>query len=188
MERIDSVNITKEKIRREVLKKRLLLSPEDIREASQKIIEKLENLKEFQKAQIVMLYYPIKGEVDIRGLFKKVMKEKILVLPKMVGEEILPIEVKDLEVIRIGKFGIVPEPVGGRIIKPQKIDLIVVPGLAFDKRKYRIGFGKGYYDRFLKKTKGIKVGVAYDFQIFEKLPSEAHDQPVDLVITPSRLF
>jgi len=77
------------------------------------------------------------------------------------------------------------EPEGEKS-SPEKVDIVVVPAVAFDLQGHRLGYGKGYYDRFLKKTKAVKVGVAYDFQIVEKLPAEQHDIPVDLIITPAR--
>ncbi len=72
------------------------------------------------------------------------------------------------------------------LIQPDAIDLLIVPGLCFDQRGFRIGFGGGYYDRFLVGFNGLKVGLAYDFQVLETLSEESHDIPVDWVLTPTK--
>ncbi|MDR3253687.1 MAG: 5-formyltetrahydrofolate cyclo-ligase, partial [Endomicrobium sp.] len=82
-----------------------------------------------------------------------------------------------------------PEIIPDDIVKQDNIDLIFVPGLAFDVLGYRMGYGKGYYDRWLKNLPSEKiVGLAYDFQIADKLPSEKYDIPVGLIITEKRVI
>jgi 5-formyltetrahydrofolate cyclo-ligase len=178
----------KEQLRKQIIQKREALTPDQIRELSLKVIENLKGLKSFQKAKTVMLYYPHRGEVDLTPLFEEVLKkEKKLLLPKVVGEEIFPIEVEDLSLLSKGKFNIV-EPIGGKIYQPQKVDFVAVPGLAFDLSGCRLGFGGGYYDRFLPRVKGAKVGIAYDFQIFDRLPCEKHDVKLNQIVTPTRVI
>jgi 5-formyltetrahydrofolate cyclo-ligase len=138
-----------------------------------------------------MLYYPVRGEVDLLPLLEELVanKTKKVLLPKITADgEMVAVEVSDLGVLRRGKFGI-PEPLGGRIYKPEKIDLVVVPAVAFDEDCNRLGMGKGFYDRFLSRVKGKKVGVAYDFQLLPSggIPTEGHDQKVDLVVTPTKI-
>ena len=175
-------------LRKEIRKLREELPEDERKELSRKVIENLKKLKEFKKAKTIMLYYPIKGEVDLTPLFTDILESgKKLLLPKVVGENIYPIEVNDLSCLGEGCFNI-PEPLGGKIYKPEKIDLVVVPGVAFDKKGCRLGFGKGFYDRFLPRIKGFKVGVAYDFQVKEEILCEEHDIPLDAVITPSTIY
>jgi len=176
----------KKTLRREILERRKNLSEEQIKELSQRVIENLKKLPEFKKAKVVMLYFPVKGEVDLKPLIGELIKspDKVLVLPKVTADgDMVAVEVKTSEVLREGKFGI-SEPIGGRIFKPEKVDLVVVPGVAFDRRGYRLGMGKGFYDRFLPRVKGAKVGVAYDFQVVDGLPTEEHDVPLDKIVTP----
>jgi 5-formyltetrahydrofolate cyclo-ligase len=178
----------KVKLRKEIKEIREKLNEEERKELSRKVAENLKKLKEFQRAKTVMLYYPIKGEVDLTPLFEEIIKSgKKLLLPKVVGENILPIEIEDFACIGEGCFNI-PEPIGGKIYKPEKVDFVVVPGVAFDKRGCRLGFGKGFYDRFLPRVKGFKVGVAYDFQVKEEIPCEEHDIPLDAVVTPTKIY
>jgi len=157
-------------------------------EDSKKIAEKFLSLSQLKKAKNILLYYPHKNEVDTRFIIRQLLRSKNfnLFLPKVVGTDLVPVKIKDLSALKKGYAGIM-EPEGGEI-SPEKIDIVVVPAVAFDREGHRLGYGKGYYDRFLKKTGALKVGVAYDFQIVEKLPREQHDVPVDLIITPTRLI
>ena len=179
----------KEILRKEILDRRKKLKEEEIKELSRKVVENLKKLKCFKKAKTLLLYYPVKGEVDIRPLFEELLKEgKILLLPKVSDEgELYAVEVRDLNVLKKGAFGI-PEPVGGRIFKPEKVDFVAVPGVAFDPKGNRLGMGKGFYDRFLPRVKGCKVGIAYDFQLLKQVPTEGHDVKVDYVVTPTQIL
>jgi len=157
-------------------------------EDSKKIAEKFLSLPLLKKAKNILLYYPHKNEVDTRFIIKQLLRSKNfnLYLPKVVGDSLIPVKIKDLSALKKGYAGIM-EPEGEES-SPEEVDIVVVPAVAFDLQGHRLGYGKGYYDRFLKKTKAVKVGVAYDFQIVEKLPAEQHDIPVDLIITPARLI
>ena len=77
-----------------------------------------------------------------------------------------------------------------REFNPDKLDLVIVPGIAFDKKGHRIGYGYGYYDRFLKtiKKKAVKIGLAFDFQLIESIPEEEHDVPMNIVVTDKEIL
>jgi 5-formyltetrahydrofolate cyclo-ligase len=184
--------VDKKHLRGEVLRKRKSLSEEEVKRLSAAVIGKLKELDWFKKAKSVMFYYPVGGEVDLLPLLRELLREKTksVLLPKVTADgEMVAIELTDLGVLRKGKFGI-PEPSGGKIVKAEKIDLVIVPAVAFDERGNRIGMGKGFYDRFLPRVKGKKVGVAYDFQVFPEgtFAVDDHDHPVDAVITPTRIY
>ena len=184
------VKESKRKLRKAILERRKQLTEKQIEELSRKVIENLKNFEGFKKAKTVMLYYPVKGEVDLRPLFEEIInsEKKILLLPKVSASgELYAVEVSDLKLLKPGYFGI-PEPLGGRIFKPEKVDFVAVPGVAFDREGYRLGMGKGFYDRFLPRVKGQKVGIAYDFQVVESVPKEEHDVRLDAVITPTRIL
>ncbi len=171
----------KERLRKEILRKRIEYS--DRFDANKKIVERIRELEEFKKAKTVLLYYPIKGEPDITPLFYEIKERKGRVaFPKIKGDEIEAVEVNDLEDLRKGKFNI-PEPAGGGKISPEELDIVFVPGIVFDMELYRIGFGKGFYDRFLKNVKCPKVGVAYSFQIVNSFPHSPWDVPLDIIVT-----
>jgi 5-formyltetrahydrofolate cyclo-ligase len=88
--------------------------------------------------------------------------------------------------IVMGKFGVREPAASCAEIPSDKFDLVLVPGLAFDLSGNRLGRGRGFYDRLLEKTSGIKCGVGYDFQLLENIPAEPHDAKVDFIVTPSR--
>ncbi len=182
----------KKLLRSKIKKVRERLSPKEVRELSNAVIENLKRCKYFKNAKVVMFYFPVRGEVDLLPLVEELLKDKTkkVLLPKITADdELVAVEISDMEVLKPGKYGI-PEPLGGKIVKPEKIDLVLVPGVAFDEKGNRLGMGKGYYDRFLPRVKGKKVGVAYDFQILPsfEFPKEEHDHPVDAVITPTRIY
>ncbi len=176
---------SKSEIRRMMLEKRMNMDIKEYKALSEKITEKLKSLKEFAEANVVMGYYPIKNEVDILPLLKEMFAFKTVLLPKTGKQEIVPVILKSLEDLKMGKFKI-PIPKEEHEYKG-KIDLILVPGLAFDLKLRRLGYGYGYYDRFLKsKEEAFKIGLAFDSQIIEEIPCE--DSRLDMVITEKRIL
>jgi 5-formyltetrahydrofolate cyclo-ligase len=155
----------------------------DRKEASKIITEKILGIDVYKEAKMVMMYAPTETEVDISELLHHALTHKILVLPAMENGVMQPKIVLNLQ-LKKGTYGI-REPEGENARK-QDIDLVLVPGVAFDQRGFRLGHGRGYYDRFLADYQGNSLGVAFDRQIFETLPVEEHDQPVKQIITDRR--
>lgn len=142
-------------------------------EQSSLILNKLESHKDFIEAKTVMLYSSLPDEVQTIGFIEKWRHKKRIILPTVVGDDIIPVELTDDTDFAIGDFNIL-EPQN----KPYNgsYDLIIVPGVAFDKDGNRIGRGKGYYDRFLSKHMNIKrIGICFDFQLIERVPTEDND-------------
>ena len=127
------------------------------------------------------MYHALPDELETRQFLAKWKDRKRFFLPRVNGVnlEILPYDESRLE---LGAFHI-EEPTGENTVNPSELELIVVPAVAFDKKGTRLGRGKGFYDRLLSTTKATKIGVGYDFQLVEDLPSEPHDVPMDMVIT-----
>ncbi len=172
----------KEKIRKELLAKRELY--QNVELDSKKITETF--LSHFGNKNIYMLYYPHKKEVDTVPLIQYLLKsKKIVILPKVKGQDLIPIKIEDLDNLHHG-YGGIKEP-SGEEFNPKYIEVIIVPAVAFNTKGYRIGYGKGYYDKFLPKTDGIKVGFAYDFQIVD-FQHDLHDFPMDYIITPKNFY
>lgn len=142
-------------------------------EQSSLILNKLESHKDFIEAKTVMLYSSLPDEVQTIEFIEKWRHKKRIILPTVVGDDIIPVELTDDTDFAIGDFNIL-EPQN----KPYNgsYDLIIVPGVAFDKYGNRIGRGKGYYDRFLSKHMDIKrIGICFDFQLIEEVPTEDND-------------
>ncbi len=180
--------MVKEEVRRFLIDLRKGLDTEELCELSDRIIKNIKNLDWVKNSRHFMFYYPLKGEPDLLPLAEECLRKGLEVsFPKVEGNSIKPIKVKDLNSFVRGKFGVF-EPSRGEEVDVRMLDLIFVPGVGFDRKLYRLGFGKGFYDRFLKVTKAVKVGVAFDFQIFEELPRDEWDMPVDILVTPKEIL
>jgi len=172
----------KHSIRQDLMKRRL--SHEETAEKSKKIADFLFSLDEFKKAKTILCYMSIKNEVETIDIVTKAFKEKKVVLP--ITNDIKLSELSKFEFEK-GSYN-VPEPKVKKIVKPEVIDLAIIPGIAFDKHGSRIGYGKGYYDKLLKQVSAKKIALAYEFQIVQEIPTEAHDVKMDMIITEERVI
>ncbi len=173
-------------IRSDILKRRIALGKEEVLNNSSLIVSRICSLREFVSAKTVLLYASVKGEPNIIPLINTATGKRFA-LPKVKGDELILYEVSKEDDLKSGAFGI-PEPHGGKEISPDEVDLIAVPGIAFDREGYRLGWGKGYYDRLLKRAGAFKLGVAHSFQVLERLPRDPWDVPVDAVVTEKELI
>ena len=183
----------KHNLKSEVLEKRKALSKDEIKENSNKIKENLFSLPEFEKAKNILFYVSFNNEVDTHEIIKELLTKKNIIVPYVEkGNPILQLsELKDFDELEAKTFGIL-EPKEDKIKKFDigNVDLVIVPGIVFDKNGHRIGYGYGYYDRFFHKLDANvkKIGLAFDFQVVDKIPEEKHDVPVDFVITEKRVL
>jgi len=180
----------KQTLKAEIYDKRNSLSTEEIKEKSLKIKNNLLSSNEFKNSKNIMFYMSFKKEADTQRIIKELLKtkEKKILVPYIIKRDLrLHVsELKDFNELEPKTFGILePKEAYTREFNPDKLDLVIVPGIAFDKTGHRIGYGYGYYDRFLKTIKkdAIKIGLCYDFQLVEKIPEEEHDVPMDIIIT-----
>jgi len=185
----------KQNLKQEISNKRKSLTKEDIKEKSSKIKDNLYSLDEFKKAKNIMFYVSFNNEVNTTGLIKELLikKGKNVIVPYVIkNNPILQLsELKNINELTAKTFGILePKENYIREFSHKKIDLVILPGVVFDQNGHRIGYGYGYYDRFLKKLNSdvVKIGFAFDFQLIEKIPEERHDVPVDIVITEERVL
>ena len=178
----------KAKLRIKKLAERKSQNPLKKKLNDQKILKKILAHPLFKKAKLILFYLPIQGEVDLSALLNaKLTTKKTFVLPRTKTATKLDLHaIKNLTQTKKGRFNI-PEPLQSLPkIKPQDIDLILAPGVVFAKNGHRIGYGKGFYDRLLKKTTCPKIGIAYDFQIVNNIAGQPHDVPMDMIITEKR--
>ena len=179
----------KNHIKELMLEKRNSLSKQEILEKSRKIETKLLNFGQFKKSRIVMYFVSFNSEVNTHDMIKKSLQDKTVIIPKIVRHEIEPSVIIDFDnLIPSGRFGIL-EPIEAMKTAYKNIGLVLVPGIAFDMQGHRIGYGFGYYDKFLRKVpKSIKIGLCFDFQVVDKIPNEEHDVAVDFVVTDERII
>ena len=174
----------KKQLKEIMLKKRSSLAKAQAEEKSRKIKNNLFNLENYKKSSVIMFFVSFSSEVDTHDMIMQALKKKTVVVPKVANNEIEPSVIVDFKnLIPNNRFGF-PEPIDLMKMPYKKIELILVPGIVFDRGGHRIGYGMGYYDRFLKKIpKAFKIGLAFDFQVIDKIPNEEHDVPVDMIIT-----
>ncbi len=175
----------KQKVRELLAQKRRIMPVDERTIQSTKILEQIESLPVFQSAKTILLYYPVQNEVDVLPLVKRYKHEKTILFPVSHRRGMTVHPYAGNAMMHRGKFGI-PEPTTPAY--EGTIDLMIVPAVAFDKKGRRLGRGGGYYDRFIKKIKNhtFTLGVAYDFQMIDEVPSARHDQRVQGVVTPNQ--
>lgn len=175
----------KSELRAALKLRRNSMTKDEVLKKSAEICQRLTETDFFEMAQTVMVYLALGNEADTEDIIKSaLLKGKRVLVPVTEGDDIIPcILTKEL---KKGKFGI-SEP-AERKEWTGGIDLCIIPGLGFDRAGGRIGFGKGYYDRFLLKMPCKKIGIAFSNQIEEDIFAEPHDIPMDIIVTEEELF
>ena len=179
-------------LRKEVLQKRNSLSDSQIIRRSKLIQEKLIGSAEFIESKSIGVYLPIGSEVQTDYIIRNALEsDKIVMLPRVIINELHFFIVEkhdyDHDSFDVNKFGI-KEPKKTNM-KLDFIDLLIVPGIVFDSRGYRIGYGYGYYDKFMaEKNFSRSIGLAYDFQVMKNpIPKFEFDKKIDILITDDRI-
>lgn len=189
------VQENKNQLRVSMLAKLLALAQEEIQRRSDNVVSRLSNLPVFQTAKVIMAYCPLKGEVDVWGLIRKAFGNKRFCFP------VTDVQRKRLRIFEPadcdggfvrGAYGVMEPDTGkSRELHIEDIHMVIVPGVAFDYNRNRLGRGGGFYDRFLARLlpSTATVGVAFDFQLLESLPiNSAFDRTLDAVVSESRVI
>jgi 5-formyltetrahydrofolate cyclo-ligase len=180
----------KETIRKELLNRRKMMPEAEVLQKSSSIIAKLRELPVIIKAERIHVYYPIMNEVDIRPFIEWLWDQgKKVIMPRanFKSKEMINYYVITFGQLEETRFGL-REPLKTSPLHLGSPDVIIVPGVAFDEDKGRLGYGSGFYDRFLYESNSKRIGVAYDFQIVPVLPREEHDQKMDVIVTEKRII
>jgi 5-formyltetrahydrofolate cyclo-ligase len=180
----------KKSLRQEIFRRRKALDAESYWARSRAVMRRLLDNGFFDRIGSVHLYYSINSEVNTFELIEEFWRRDIrVVMPRT-----------DLKNRKLDNYPITSfdqlEPTTFNLLEPKQslplhegdCDLILVPGLVFDHNLNRIGYGGGFYDRFLSRSSGRKVGIAYDFQVRESIPSEPHDIKMDQIVTDARIY
>ncbi len=182
---------TKQEIRTSILSLRNQLSQQEWKEKSEKIREKFFTVQKFQQAKIIHTYISSKkNEVDTKEIIhQSLLKKKRIAVPKSdrKKQELLHSEIFSLDELSVGEYGIL-ESRNIRFVNLQEIDLVIIPAVAVTRSGVRLGFGKGYYDKFLQHLKCTRIVLCFDFQIVNEIPQESHDQNVDMIITEKEIM
>ena len=185
----------KKEFRKKVINLRKEKDKDFIKHNSDIITDKLLNLDCIKNAKNIMLYLDFNNEVSTDSLIKKLLNlGKIVSSPITLKEErkLIPSQITDLKNgIQSGAYNIrEPKPECPPAINIKDLDVVIVPAVAYDKNCYRLGYGGGFYDRFLENLRkdAVTIGIAFDLQIFDEVPKEAHDAQLDYIVTESRIL
>ncbi len=181
---------SKDDLRKQISTRLKALSPAQRKSDSEKICARLKGHVFFQEAQSVLLFAPLPEEVDIWPLVEETVNSgRVVALPCFDADSGIykSRRVKNLRVeILSGQFGIREPAIGCLEMALDDLDLVMVPGVAFDMRGNRLGRGKGFYDRLLENFRGKKIGLAYEEQMMDAVPAGKLDVRMDLILTPAR--
>ena len=183
---MDEFLIRQEKadLRNEMRAVRASLTVQEQRRTARLLLERLEAWSLWKKAETVMAYAAVRGEADLTPALQSLWREgRRVVLPRCEGKRLAALAVRGPEELSPGYMGI-PEPKAVcTAVDPDEIDLILVPGLAFDRSGGRLGQGAGYYDRFLPLTHGFRLGVAHAACVVGRVPADPWDCRMDAILT-----
>jgi len=181
----DNIVNHKNELRQRMLTARASLSREQVDTMSRVITSRLEQLEPLRRAHSIMAFASIRNEIDLVCWIEKQFAQGITILLPRVEKngQLTAVEFRGWENATAGPFGI-REPIG-EPFAPELIDAVLVPGLVFDARGYRLGYGKGYYDRFLPSLRrdAFRCGLCYDFQVVDDVYPHPGDIPVDWILT-----
>jgi 5-formyltetrahydrofolate cyclo-ligase len=190
MLRNDTIEAAKTALRRSVRDGLKKMTPDELVAASEAACSRLEEQAIWQRAQSVLFYAPLPGEINIWRLFTDAQRAgKTVLLPRYdsAAKVYVACHVVDAERdLRAGQFGIREPHESCEKISSNRLDLTLVPGIAFDLDGHRLGRGKGFYDQLLVALQGPTCGVAFDQQIVGSVPTEPHDIRLSCILTPTR--
>lgn len=183
----------KQELRKNILAVRRGMSPEEVAAGSVRLAEHLCSWPIYQAAKNIMLYLAMPDEPHLDKVISHALSAgKTICVPHMRETRGLmdAAIIANLDDLVVGQFNLLtPNPATLKLLDPSELDLIIVPGVAFDKDGRRLGMGAGYYDRFLPKAnKAELIGAAWAAQILEKVPTDDHDRPVNYLITEDGIF
>lgn len=174
-------------LRRDMRRRRRALDAARQREASLAVCAHLAALPCLKQAHTVMAYVACGGEISLTPLIKQLLDGgRALALPRCEGPGRMTARpVRSLDALTLGEYGIPAPGADCPVLPAEEIDVVLVPGTAFGRDGGRIGQGGGYYDCFLPQTDALRVGICHDFALLDRVPVQAHDQRMDLIVTPS---
>lgn len=180
----------KRALRRSVLARRDLVPASERAERSRRIAERIQALPEVRAARTVMAFSSFGSEVETAPLIAALHRAGVRVaLPRVEGDDVVAVAYAPGDEVAPGAFG-VSEPTGLGVLDPADLDVVIAPGVAFDRLGGRVGYGAGYYDRFLPRTRpdATAIAIAFAVQIVDEAPQGAMDRRVDAIVTEDEVI
>lgn len=179
------IDSEKNTIRKFIRSEKRKYSIDQKKDRSLNIFRQVEGMPLFQSSETIMAYWSMDDEVFTHDFILKYYKQKQIILPVVKGDTLVLKKFTGLSDLEKGEAYGINEPKGDVYEAIENIDMIIVPGVAFDNNNNRLGRGKAYYDKLLKESKSYKVGVCFDFQLIEEVPVDEYDIKMDLIISES---
>ena len=184
--------LDKKKTRQRVLQQRRAFSATEKTPAEQRMLKFLQSWEIFRQAKTIHIFISKTDEPDTSPIIESAWESgKTVAVPCVIPEsfELFHSQLKSFEDLSSGALGVLePSPEGRIAMNPESFDLVIIPGVAFDRQGGRLGYGKGYYDRFLEQTAAFRLALAFNFQVLEKVPTEKHDVPMNGILTESGII
>lgn len=179
--------VEKARLRKLLLDQRDGLSPDFIGIASSKIQENLRKIDYYRNAKIIGAYHSVGSEVRTQGIIQEILNAgKELALPKVERNDLVFKKISNMSDLEIGNFSVM-EP-KERCEAAKKIDVIIVPAIALTREGYRLGYGFGYYDRYLHNKRSKKIALSFSKQVVKSIPHDNHDIKVDAIVTEDEVI
>jgi 5-formyltetrahydrofolate cyclo-ligase len=160
------------------------ISSEEVARASTVLCHRLAHWTVLQNARMVLTYIAFRNEIDLAPLLERLAGIE-WVVPRVVGQRLVLHPYDPARLVR-HRYGMLEPAADLPIVEPGALDLVLVPGVAYDRRGGRMGFGGGFYDGFLPTTPALRAGITYDRCLVEELPCDEHDQRMDWIVTPTK--
>ncbi|MCH8557327.1 MAG: 5-formyltetrahydrofolate cyclo-ligase [Balneolia bacterium] len=189
---MSDIKIRKKELRKQMLGKRMELSKERFRQKSESLFERVMSLEKLAGSDTIHCYVAMteRGEPDTSEIISELLRlGKRVAVPVMdlASRELTHVKVDETTSWKTNRWG-VKEPSAGPLIAAEEFDLVLVPLLAADRHRNRLGYGKGYYDTFLARTSAFKAGLLFSDMLVPEVPVEPHDIPLDVIITETGLI
>lgn len=181
------MSLNKNAVREKIKKEKKQFTKEQLDYFSTEVIDSLLQLECFHNAKTVLVYYSMEDEVNTHSLIDGLLGDKRIILPVVNRDHLLLREYTSFDQMEISSYGIL-EPKGADFTNLKEIDVVIVPGVAFDRKLNRLGHGRGYYDRLLPQLKALKVGVCFDFQLLNEIPFDNFDVNMDMVVAQNEII
>ena len=179
--------MNKSEIRDEYREKRNALTDTTRSLASEEVFRQIVQSESLKSAKVILSYMSMDNEIDLCSLNKCILEQgKRLCLPMVDAKknDLKILSISDFSEIAAGSYGILEPVFGSEVNEP--IDLAFIPGIAFSEGGYRIGYGKGYYDKLFEKVNCMRIGISYDFSVIPSIPHELHDIRMNYIFTEKR--
>jgi len=178
----ESINLEKSLIRHKIRSQKRALTVEQRKEQAEAVFNQIEKMQDFINAKTILMYWSTEHELPTHDFIEKWSKKKQILLPVVVSHMMVLKPFTSREAMTKNNLGIWEPDAQGSYI--DNTELVIAPGIAFDKKKRRLGRGRGYYDHYLKNKKVKKWGICFDFQLVDYVPIADHDVKMNKVITP----